>query len=97
MEGGNDLALQLRSKIDQHVAATDEIQPGKRRILAKVLARKDAQIANPFDYLIPFFSLNKKAPYPLGRHLGETAPMAGAAGSPSAPVSSEPAGSSRRR
>lgn len=65
MKGGNQLPLQLHSEIDQHVTAANEIHPGKRWIMAQVLARKNAQIADPLCHLVSFFILLKEAPQPL--------------------------------
>src|ERR1022692_2600110 len=42
MQDRQHLALQFGSKVDQHVAATDKVQPGERRVLGHVVPCKNA-------------------------------------------------------
>ena len=46
MERRDDLLLERRAEVDQHVAATDQVDAGEGRIGHQVLLGEDAQIAN---------------------------------------------------
>ena len=46
MKQGDDLALDIAAQIDQKIAATDQIKPGKRRITGEVLRCEN----HPFSY-----------------------------------------------
>ena len=70
MERRQNALLQRRRQIDQHVAATDDIDMGKGRVQGQVLARKDAQIAQRFVDSVDMVLLLKKTPQALGTELG---------------------------
>ena len=48
MEQGNEFFLQFRAHIDQEVAATDEVELGKRRVACQIMLGKDQHVANDF-------------------------------------------------
>ena len=60
MENGNQAFLQRRPQVDQHVAATDEVEFGKRRVFHHVLFREDAQFAHAFADLVVGIHFVKK-------------------------------------
>ena len=46
VENGHALSLQFRSEVDQHVAATDEVQAREGRVFTNVLSGKRAHVAD---------------------------------------------------
>jgi hypothetical protein len=69
MKEWNDSFLQERPEVNQHVPATDEIQPGKGGIPGEILLGKNAELTNGFTDLVARIDLDKETPEPLGRHV----------------------------
>ena len=69
MEQGHDFSLQRGAEIDQHIAATDQVQIRKGRIGHHVLAGENAHLAHRFIDAVAAFGLHEKPPHPLGRHV----------------------------
>ena len=46
MDGGEDLALQDRPEVDQHVAATDQIHAAEGGFFADIVLGEDAEVAH---------------------------------------------------
>ncbi|MNQ72786.1 hypothetical protein D3C85_874980 [compost metagenome] len=76
VEQRNDLLLQFRAQIDQQIATTDQIQPGKRGVLDQILLGKDQHVADAFMNAIAA-SIGFQGEKPLqpfradvGRHAG---------------------------
>ena len=62
VEHEQDPALHDRPQVDQQVATTDQVQPGKGRILDQVVLGEDAQIAHrPADLILSALHPHKKA------------------------------------
>ncbi len=61
LEGGEYAALQQRLRVDQHVAATDQVELRKGRVLGQVMPREDAQAAHFLVDLVPC-SLDEESP-----------------------------------
>src|SRR5258707_2486056 len=70
MKNGHDPSLHNRPEVDQHVTATDDVDPRKRRILKKVLSSENTDIADRFINSIATFHFNEKASQPLRRDIG---------------------------
>ncbi len=72
VQQGNQLLLQFRAHIDQHVAATDQVEFGKGRVLDDVLLGKDHQIADAFVDAVgaAVRLLEEKARQPVRRDVG---------------------------
>src|SRR5207248_10808931 len=65
-----DAALvQIRTQIDEDVAAADQVEPRERWIGAKILPREGADIAHATVDLITAIALNKKTLQPGGRNV----------------------------
>jgi hypothetical protein len=60
VERGEDSFLKNWLKIDQDIAATDQIDAGKRRVLRQVLTREGTHIANGLGHLILSVGLDEK-------------------------------------
>lgn len=58
-------------EIDQHVAATDQVQVREGRVHGHVLPGEEAHVANPFIHLVGTVHLRKKPPQTLGRHVNQ--------------------------
>jgi len=84
MKNGQNSLLQHRPHVDQHVAATDQIQPRERRILAQVVPGKHAAIADGFVDLVVGSHFGEEAP----RRFGETPATAASEYVPSLALSS---------
>jgi hypothetical protein len=52
VEGGQDTLLQTRLEVDHQVAAGDQVEARERRILAEVVRREQAQLADVLGYAI---------------------------------------------
>src|SRR5437868_5988541 len=65
MKDRNDAALEQRAKIDQDVAATNEVQIREGRVHDYVLSRKDAHVANRLMDLVVAVDLSEESPKPL--------------------------------
>ena len=67
MKHGDKLLLQIPAHIDQEVAATDEVELGKGRVLDHILLGNDQHIPDPFvDAIgIPARFRHKKAREPF--------------------------------
>ena len=63
--------LQHRSKIDQHVAATDQVDLGERGILGQILAGENTSIANRLVNPVTLVRLGEEALPPLWRNGGQ--------------------------
>src|SRR5258708_19571758 len=70
MKDGHDPFLQNRPEVDQHVTATDDIDPRKGRILKQVLSSENADIADGFVNSKATFHFDKKASQPFRRDIG---------------------------
>src|SRR6266478_6610670 len=70
MKDGHDSLLQNRPEVDQHVTATDDIDPRERCILKEVLSSENASIADRFVNSITTFHFDKKASQPFRRDIG---------------------------
>ena len=60
MKYRQDALLQGQVQINQHIAATDQIQMGKRRIAGEVVPRKNAQVPDCFADLVVMIDPHKK-------------------------------------
>src|SRR5687768_15123995 len=69
MEGRHDLLLQHWPKINQNVAATDEIELREGRILGHILLGENAHRADAFTDLEARIEPREEAPEPLGRNV----------------------------
>ena len=56
-----DLALQHVAQVDQHVAATDQVQLGERRVLCQVVPGKHAHVTDILTDLVPVFGADEEA------------------------------------
>ncbi len=70
MKDGHDPFLQYRPEVDQHVTATDDIDPRKGRILKQVLSSENTHITDGFVNSIATFHLEEKASQPFRRDIG---------------------------
>src|ERR1039458_9780681 len=72
VEQGNERLLQVLADIDQQVAATDQVEFGKRRVFDHVLLGKDQQVADAFvDAIGAAAGLGREEPgQPLRREVG---------------------------
>src|SRR6186997_2856880 len=57
----DQLALQIGVEVDQHVPASDQIDPREGRIADQIMRRKDAHIADRFGDLIETPILDEEA------------------------------------
>src|SRR5262249_245155 len=71
VEDRDDLPLQRRAEVDHHVAAADQIEFRKRRILRHVLPSEDAAIADRLADAIAAIHLAEETAEPLGRHFAD--------------------------
>src|SRR5260370_23712403 len=69
MKDGHDPFLQNRPEVDQHVTATDDVDPRKRRILEKIVPSKNTDIADRFVNSIAAFHFDEKASQPIRRNI----------------------------
>ena len=69
VQDGQHLALQYRSQVNQHVTATDEVQPGERWILRYVVPGKNAHVADGLRDLALAFRSSEEAFQPLRRDM----------------------------
>src|SRR5262249_12438191 len=46
MECRQSLSLEDRFQIDQHIAATDQVQPGKRRVFREIVPRENTYLSD---------------------------------------------------
>src|SRR5438105_6273583 len=69
VEDRDHFALQHRTEVDHHVAATDEIELRERRIFRHVLSGEDATVANCFTDAITAVDSAEESSQPLRRHL----------------------------
>src|SRR5262249_6956582 len=65
MEDREDAPLQGRIQVDQHVAATDQVEARKGRVGDHVVPRKDAQVAHGLADLVAAVDPDEIAPQPL--------------------------------
>src|SRR6266436_1900341 len=70
MKDGHDPFLQNRPEVDQHVTATNDVDPRKRRILKKVLSSENTHITDHFVNSIATFHFDKKTSQPFRRDIG---------------------------
>ena len=61
--------LQGLIQVNHYIAATDQIHPGKGRIIEDVLRRKNAEIANALLDLEAAVGFVKETPQPRGRQI----------------------------
>ena len=71
MQGRPDFALQYGAKVDQHVAATDEVEPGERRILGQVVPGENAYVTDDFSDLVAAFRSGEEPGQLLRRDMGQ--------------------------
>ena len=69
MEELDHLLLQFEVEVDQHVVATDQVQPGKWRITRKVVPREHTEVTDRLADAIAAVGPGKKAPQPIGRNI----------------------------
>src|SRR3989442_11656567 len=69
MESGERLLLQTRLKINQQVAATDEVHARERRVADEILPGEDDHLAQRLDDPVAAFLLDKKASQALRRDI----------------------------
>ena len=69
MEDRQHAVLQLETEIDQHVAATDEVQLREGRVLRHVLPGEDTEIANALLNLVLPLGLHEVEPQSFGRNV----------------------------
>lgn len=69
VEQRDHLALQLGIKVDQQVAAGDEVDARERRILDDAVLREDAQLPELLDHAISVAFLHEPARQSLRRHV----------------------------
>ena len=72
MEDRQQPALQYRFEIDQHVAATDQVQVRKGRVLGHVMLGKNAGVADGLRYSPAAPRPGEEAGHSFGRELGES-------------------------
>src|ERR1051326_4518879 len=70
MESKKLLLLQTRLKVNQQVAATDEVHARERRVAYEILPCEHNHFAQLFADPIAAFPLCKEPPQPLRRHIG---------------------------
>src|SRR5437762_13055960 len=70
MKDRHDLFLQDRPEVDQHVTATNDVEPRKRRILKKVLSSEHTHVTDHFVNSIATFHFDKKTSQPFRRDIG---------------------------
>ena len=64
-------SLQARPSVDQDVAATDQIELRKRRVVRQVVPRKNAQAAYFFVDLIAVLDFEEEASQARGRYAAQ--------------------------
>src|SRR6266403_1450615 len=69
MKDGHDPFLQNRLEVNQHVTATDDVDPRKRRILEKIVLSENTDIADRLINSIATFHFDEKASQPLRRDI----------------------------
>src|SRR6266851_2170184 len=69
MKDGHDPFLQNRLEVDQHVPATDDVDPRKRRILEKIVPSENTDIADRFINSIATFHFDEKPSQALRRDI----------------------------
>ena len=69
MKDRNQAFLQHRPQVDEHIAATDEVEFGKGRVFHHVLFREDAYFAHAFADLIVGIHLREETAETLGRQV----------------------------
>ncbi len=69
MEHGKHLPLQQCAEVDEHVAATDEVEVGERRVHDDVLPREHAHFADGFVDAVAAVGFREKPPQPFRRHV----------------------------
>ena len=74
MEHWQELFLQRRSQIDQHIPTSNQVQPRKRRIANQVLSGKDANFAHRLTDLVAPLNLDKE---PIKTFRGNIRDLAG--------------------
>ncbi len=67
MQDRQDLALQRRSKVDQYVATTDQVQLRERRVFGHIVPGKNAYVADVLCNLVPAFRTGEEPRQPLRR------------------------------
>src|SRR5437870_13377054 len=73
MKDGHDPFLQNRLEVDQHVTATDDVDPRKRRVLEKIVPSENTDIADPLINSIAAFHFDEKASQPFRRNVRRNA------------------------
>ena len=68
MERGQDLLLQTWLDINQHVAATDEVQARERRVAQEILPGEDDRLPHRLADAIAAVLRDKEAPHPFVRN-----------------------------
>src|SRR4051812_45628730 len=69
-EGSNDLALQNWRKIDQQIAAADQIHARQGRVPGDVVPGKDTALTDAAAHLVPGISAHEEAPQTVLGHIG---------------------------
>ena len=64
-------ALQYVAEVDQHVAATDEVQLGERRVLRQVVPGKNTRVTDALRDLIPALRSGEEPRQALRRDMGQ--------------------------
>ena len=78
MHDRQNFALQCGPKVDQHVAATDEIQPRERRVLRYVMPGENTRVPNDLRNLISAFRSGEEPRQPLRRDVRQRGVRVGA-------------------
>ena len=68
MEGGHDAFLEFGFEIDQHVAATDQIDAGEGGIGEEILAGEDDLLAEGFDDAVAALFFHEESAGGRGGH-----------------------------
>jgi len=73
VERGQHLALRVLFKINQQVAATDQVHPREGRIAEQILPGEDDHLAQELGGAVAAVLLRKEAPQPFRREVVEEA------------------------
>ena len=69
MEQPHQLLLKFGAQVNQHIAAGEEVQPRKRRVLDEAVHREEAHLAQLFLHLVRMVLLDEEALQALGSHV----------------------------
>src|SRR5262249_43840855 len=70
MKDGDQSLLQNRAQVDQQIPATDQVDAGERRVLHRVLLRKEADLVDGLrDLIASAIEFDEEVFQPLGRNI----------------------------